>query len=45
MGGRLILGYQKSLPTHDILIQKSLPTHDILILLGFFWGGYTCRLF
>ena len=33
MGGRLILGY-----------QKSLPAHDILILLGYFGGGYTSGL-
>ena len=33
MGGRLMLGY-----------QKSLPTHDILVLLSFFWGGYTSGL-
>jgi hypothetical protein len=33
MGGRLILGY-----------QKSLPAHDILSLLGYFGGGYTSGL-
>ena len=33
MGGRLILGY-----------QKSLPAHDILSLLGYFGGGYTSEL-
>ena len=33
MGGRLILGY-----------QKSLPAHDILSLLGYYGGGYTSGL-
>ena len=43
--GRLILGYQKSLPAQVILAQEWPLTVDIiLILLGDGWGGYTSGL-